>query len=271
MQLIHAHELAELVEYGEAEAFADMFDASPEYQGQRVERIAGAYALIAPTMPLILFNRVLGLGLKESIHDDVLHRITVVYRNAGVKSWAIQIAPDSLNEQTEKRFAAHGLARHSHWEKVYREAVSDIHINTDLSVRRIDVDMAEAYADVCLIAFGMPPALKSGLVALVGRQGWQHFMAFDGEMPVACGALFARNGVGWLGQGGTLPSHRRRGAQGEIMAMRVREAQAAGCAWVITETGADTPEHPNPSFHNMLRTGFRHAYQRPEFIFETPA
>ena len=154
MQQLNAQTLAELVEYGKAEAFADMFDASPEYQGQRVERIAGAYALIAPTMPLILFNRVLGLGLKESIHDDVLHRITVVYRNAGVKSWAIQMAPKALNEQTEALLMKHGLVQRSHWEKVYRKASSDIYIETDLSVRRIDVDMAEAYADVCLAAFG---------------------------------------------------------------------------------------------------------------------
>jgi hypothetical protein len=93
-------------------------------------------------------------------------------------------------------------------------------------------------------------------------------MAFDGETPAACGALFVKDKVGWLGQGGTLPRFRRRGAQGEIMAMRVRAAHDAGCEWVITETGADTPAHPNPSFHNMLRTGFQHAYQRPEFIFD---
>ena len=73
----------------------------------------------------------------------------------------------------------------------------------------------------------MHPALRAGVMALVDRRGWQHYLAFDGDLPVACGALFVRvEVVTWLGQGGTLPSHRRRGAQGEIMAIRVRDAHA---------------------------------------------
>ena len=182
--------------------------------------------------------------------------------------WAIQIAPIALSAATEALFAVHGLRRAGHWEKVYRAASPDVHVQTDLTVRRIHAEMADAYASVFLTAFGMNPALRDGVMALVDRRGWQHYLAYDGDLPVACGALFAQGNVAWLGQGGTLPSHRRRGAQGEIMAMRVRDAHAAGCAWVITETGADSPEHPNPSFHNMLRTGFQQAYQRPEFLHE---
>jgi hypothetical protein len=268
MQPINAHTLAELIEFGEAGAFDDIFAASPVNDGQRVAHITGATLLIAPSMPVILFNRVLGLGLRAPIDEGVVKQIAGTYRDAGVKQWAIQIAPNVLTSATEMLFAAHGLRRAGHWEKVYRAASSDVQVKTDFTVRRIGVEMAKEFAEVCVAAFGMHPSLKAGLVALVGRRGWQHCMAFDGALPVACGSLFVNGKVGWLGMGGTLPTHRRRGAQGEIMAMRVRAAHDAGCAWVITETGADTPEHPNPSFHNMLRTGFLHAYQRPEFIFE---
>lgn len=269
MQTTNAHALADLVEFGEANAFADMFAASPADEGQRIVNISGAALLIAPTMPVILFNRVLGLGLRAPIDDDAVQHIAGVYRDAGVKQWAIQLAPEAFTPSTEALFAAHGLRRAGHWEKVYRAAANDIHVKTDFGVQQIGVESAQVFAEVCVAAFGMHPSLKAGLVALVGRRGWQHVMAFDGETPVACGSLFVNGNVGWLGMGGTLPSHRRRGAQGAIMAMRVREAADAGCEWVITETGADTPEHPNPSFHNMLRTGFLRAYQRPEFLFES--
>lgn len=268
MQPIAPQVLAELIEFGEADAFEDTFAASPADEGQRVLHIAGATLLIAPTMPAILFNRVLGLGLHKPINEAVMNEITGAYRDAGVKQWAIHIAPQALTPSTEALFAAHGLRRVSHWEKVYRAASAAVHVQTPFTVRRIGVEMADAYTDVFLASFNMHPALRAGLIAQIGRRGWQHFMAFDGDLPVACGALFVKGNVGWLGQGGTLPSHRRRGAQGEIMAMRVRESANAGCDWVITETGADTPEHPNPSFHNMLRTGFTHAYQRPEFLFD---
>jgi hypothetical protein len=261
--------LAELIEFGEADAFEDTFAASPNRNEARVERIAGACLLLSPAAPDILFNRVLGLGLREPITNAALDRIAGAYRDAGVRRWAIHIAPIALNADIERLFASRGLRRNGHWEKVVREAAGDVHVRTDLSVRRIGSEMAETYADVFIDSFGMHPALKPGLMALIGRHGWQHFMAFEGDTPAACGALFIKNGVGWLGQGGTVPRFRRRGAQGEIMAMRVRAAHAAGCDWVITETGADTPDHPNPSFHNMIRTGFMHAYQRPEFIFES--
>lgn len=53
------------------------------------------------------------------------------------------------------------------------------------------------------------------------------------------------------------------------MSKRIKDAVELGCRWLVTETGEDLPEHPNPSFHNMLRTGFELAYQRPNFIFAT--
>ncbi len=268
MQSIDAHILAELSEFSEAGAIADIFAAAPMNAGQRAEPIAGAMLLIAPAMPMIIFNRVLGLGLRAPIDDAVMQRITATYRDAGVSRWAIQIAPEALNPATEALFAAHGLRRVGHWEKVYRPASTALQSESNLTVRTIGQESAQDFAAVCASAFGMPASLQSGLAALVGRRSWQHCMAFDGDLPVACGALYVVGKVGWLGMGGTLTSHRRRGAQGALMALRVREAAAAGCEWVIAETGADTPAHPNPSFHNMLRTGFLRAYQRPEFLFE---
>ena len=50
------------------------------------------------------------------------------------------------------------------------------------------------------------------------------------------------------------------------MAQRIRDGMALGCRWLITETGEDTPEHPNPSYHNMLRTGFKLAYHRANYM-----
>jgi hypothetical protein len=34
----------------------------------------------------------------------------------------------------------------------------------------------------------------------------------------------------------------------------------------VAETGKDLPEKPNPSFHNMIRTGFKVAYHRPNYM-----
>ena len=54
------------------------------------------------------------------------------------------------------------------------------------------------------------------------------------------------------------------------MARCIRDAARLDCRWVITETGEDLPDHPNPSYHNMLRAGFKLAYMRPNYVHELP-
>ena len=79
---------------------------------------------------------------------------------------------------------------------------------------------------------------------------------------MAAGALYVEGDVGWLGMAGTLPFHRRRGAQGALMTRRIADAIALGCTAIATETGI-LPDRPNPSLDNMLRCGFAIAYERP--------
>jgi GNAT superfamily N-acetyltransferase len=158
---------------------------------------------------------------------------------------------------------------YDNWAKVYRAATPDVVIRTDLRIERIDRAHAAAFAEISCTAFGMPAVMQPWLAAGVGRPGWTHYLAFDGETPAAGGALFVKGDVGWLGIASTLPAYRRRGAQGALIARRIRDAAESGCRWVVTETGEDTPEHPNPSYHNMLRTGLVLAYQRPNYIAQT--
>jgi hypothetical protein len=50
------------------------------------------------------------------------------------------------------------------------------------------------------------------------------------------------------------------------MARRIHDAVAMGSEWLVTETGEDLPERPNPSFRNMMRAGFLVAYQRRNYL-----
>jgi len=43
---------------------------------------------------------------------------------------------------------------------------------------------------------------------------------------------------------------------------------ALGCKWFVTETGEETADEPNPSYHNMLRSGFELAYLRPNYVHQ---
>ncbi len=41
-------------------------------------------------------------------------------------------------------------------------------------------------------------------------------MSFDGDKPAGVGALFVKNGFGWIDYGATSPEFRRQGSQGKL-------------------------------------------------------
>ena len=266
---LSAQRFAELVEFGEADAYEDLFRHAPPDLGLSAMRSGGAVLLIAPSLPVVIFNRVIGMGLREPATEAALDEILTRYRAAGSATFAVQLSPSAAPGDLPAWLHARGLLLRDNWAKVYRAATPDVVIRTDLRIERIDRAHAAAFAEISCTAFGMPAVMQPWLAAGVGRPGWTHYLAFDGETPAAGGALFVKGDVGWLGIASTLPAYRRRGAQGALIARRIRDAAESGCRWVVTETGEDTPEHPNPSYHNMLRTGFLLAYQRPNYIART--
>lgn len=52
------------------------------------------------------------------------------------------------------------------------------------------------------------------------------------------------------------------------MARRLRDGIEMHCKWFVTETGEETTDQPNPSYHNMLRTGFKPAFLRANYVLE---
>ena len=181
-------------------------------------------------------------------------------------NYTLQICPHAQPRALSTWLEARQLISGDNWAKVYRPAHPPVTVPTDLRIERIGLEHAEDFARVTCAAFALPERFHPWLASSVGRPGWHHFLAWDAALPVACAALYVTSGhVGWLGMAGTLPTHRRRGAQGSLMAHRIR-LSALGCEWLVTETGEDTPNRPNPSYHNMLRTGFKLAYQRLNYF-----
>ena len=115
-------------------------------------------------------------------------------------------------------------------------------------------------------AYGIPLALAPWFVALVGRPGWEFRVgvADDGRI-VAAGAVYLREGTGWVGVGATLSECRRRGAQSALLAERIEVAVAAGCTILATETGEAVGDEANPSLSNIRRCGFEQVCSRLNF------
>ena len=262
--------IAQMIEDAEAAAYADQLAAAPPEWKCAAEQTSAGWFLIAPTLDMLLFNRLVGWGLNGPARRSDVEAALERYRSAGLAHYGVQLSPVAMPENFAEWLGAAGLARGDCWSKVYREAGDVPAIATPLRVEEIGARDAGIAASIACAAFGMPSQLEPWIASIVERPGWHHYLAVDGREPVATAALFVRGDVGWLGIAGTLPSARRRGAQGALMARRLNDGRALGCRWFVTETGEDRPDRPNPSFHNMMRLGFDLAYQRPNYLLKSP-
>jgi hypothetical protein len=238
-------ELTRQAERIELAAFVDMYQTAPPAAGARVERIADATLLIAPGLPLGLFNRAIGLGLSQPVSRDDISAIVDRFETAGSPKYFIHARPAS-DPALVPLLEREGFA-----------------LTTDLQARPIGPDEAPRFAEVVSAAFRMPPFMNQWVQSLTSRSGWTAFAAFDGAAMVAGGMRWQRAEGAWLGMAGTLPEARGRGAQGAIL--RARSDGAAGL--VTTETWLPPAGGHNTSLANMHRAGFvtiaeRANYQR---------
>jgi len=133
-----------------------------------------------------------------------------------------------------------------------REAHSPAHFETDLDIRQVGPD------DIAASRETLGETLWPQYVTSAGREGFFHYMAFDGRRPVAIAALCIFEDIGYLMAAATAEGDRKRGAQQALIAKRVAQAERLGCATLVSET-LYMLEH---SYRNLQRAGFVDAYEK---------
>jgi len=274
MSTMTPEQIAALNEFGEADAQADYFlCAPPEFTRLfrlAAKQIGSTWVSMIPEYDHPLYNRILGLGVGQAASEAMLDEAIAVFKQAGCRNYLAQVSPLAQPSQIPQWLAARGFKPGSNWAKMMRGNQPAPAISTDLRVEKIGADQADAFADVVLRAFEIPPAGRPLEKGFVGQPGWQHYLAFAGEKPVAAAAMYVKGELAWLGFAGTLKKYRNRGGQGAMFARRIQDGLDLGVKWFVTETGEDTPKNPNPSYHNMLRSGFQLAYLRRNYVHRAP-
>lgn len=238
-------------------ALADLCFAAPhdlrEAQRLVARKFGSALVTCAPGWNSTHINCVLGLGLSTPADESILDEIAELYQEAGVQ-YSICLSsialPDELHEWLYRRDFTHALTK----GVLVRGRESLPRADTSFRIELADEYLARTFADVLVLAFGMPSFFALWLAATVGRAGWRHYLAFDEAEPVAAASMFIAGKVGVLQFAATLPASRKRGAQTALIARRVQDALESGCTLVVSET--DPPEQSNPSFRNLRRMGF---------------
>lgn len=241
------------LERAEIEAFADMYRTVAPGLGIELLELGDVKCGAVRTLDSRIFNRVMGLR-DESLFDEI----------AAFYGETPYVVADTYG--VADRLETRGFTPDYGWAKFVRPVEPPPEARTDLRIELIGPERAVDFGRVVTGAYGMPDRLDAWTGAVVGRPGWSCYLALDGDEPAGAGAVYVHEGVGWLGFAGTLPDFRGRGAQGAILAARIRRAAELGCRAVVTETGELQEGRPSNSYRNILRSGFDLVYVRPNLL-----
>jgi ribosomal protein S18 acetylase RimI-like enzyme len=260
--------MAELLERIEVDALVDLYSAlsayCPEYDAHVCSK-RGIICCLLKANRKVYYNRILSFGVRQIIEEEELDRAISLLQEADLPI-LVPVSPYVLPPHITRWLAECGFRLMGSGAKLYRDLSTPFLLETKTQTRKITVNDRGLYADIMLQGFQMPEWMGSWFPAQVGGKGWTHYFAFDGDMPIAGGALFIRHGVGVLFGAATLPAYRRRGAQSALIACRIEAAMNHRCHWIVTETAQEAETLHNPSYHNLLRAGFRLAYLRPNYV-----
>jgi GNAT superfamily N-acetyltransferase len=216
------------------------------------------YATIDPERqsPFASFNqnRVHLCGTEPGVTPDGIDRLIDIYRGEGVKRFFVWLSPGPDKTLLRRWLQMRGLTRvqRTGYPTLCRDCHGPVPFKTEFAVHEVGPD------DIARAAGEVGGVMWPEYALSAGKPGFFHYMAFEGERPVATAALCQFESIGYLTMASTVESHRRRGAQAALIAARIAKAEAIGCSVVVAET-LNMLEH---SLHNLQRAGFAQVYEK---------
>ena len=257
-----------IVELSERQMWVELMRHVPDKfardLGIEVQEFGSAVGIAFKTLPHWMMNRVLGLGYGQPATFEQLEDIIAFYADRELPV-GISLVPHAQPPEVVDWLQRSGFALQNVWAKMYRD-------NSPIETGNIDFDIVELgkadvdeFSRVMCTGFGMPPNCASVFAVHADVPDNHVYGVIDDENIIAVGVLTVIDGIGHLNSMTTLEAWRGRGIQGALFQHSIKEGIEIGCKWFATETGL-LPNQVNHSYNNMVRSGFRMAYERPNFI-----
>jgi hypothetical protein len=255
----------------ESAAWTDFYcSASPEIIarcGIKIFPVGGVNGTIASKIDILAFNRIVGLGVKQSIDEQIIDVILNKIEANRVKRFFIQIHPEFFDDKLRKLLTLHDFYHYNNWVRLVRDNSPPANEKTNLSIKKISRSESNMFAEIVVKAFDWSPELSGWIAAPVERKNWHHYMAFEKNIPVATAAFYLSGEYAWFDFAATLPDFRGKSAQSILLARRIEDCRSIGVKTIIVETAEQTSEKEAPSYRNILKAGFKEVYKRPNYIF----
>ena len=275
-----SRDLSRIIERAEVNAWLDLYAAAPaDFAARQGLSIAGEGDLAwttCTTIPFVHFNCVKNFGVDSPASESQLDALLAHYRAAGISRPWFYVSPHTEPSRLRCWLEARGLQRQGGWERIYREAEplpsAPLFPVDGVLVERVTTATANEWAGFIDRSYRLPTS--PWLLALVGRQGWHHYMARRNGAVAAVRSLFiGADGAAWSGieapvPGIMAPSFDLDAVLGEAL---VRDGIAAGAKLFVADIEAPHEERDGPAYRNYARLAFRIAYFRSHYSYLPPS
>lgn len=234
----------------------------------------GVAAFTVPDSPL---NKVAGLGFAGPLDE---RELADVERRFAQREAAVQVELSCLADASIAPLLTRSGYVLQGFENVLGRTLSPASAPTaagDLDIAVSGAGELETWIEVMLTGFaaadtqGVPShesfsreAMAEICRDLAGDPAYVRYLARRGGTPIAAGGMRRSGNVAQLCGAATLPAHRRRGAQRELLGRRLADASAAGCDIAVI-----TALPGSKSQANAQRQGFALLYTRA-ILVRTP-
>jgi GNAT superfamily N-acetyltransferase len=210
------------------------------------------------------FNRVTLCGADPGMTASTVNSYIELFQAEGAERFFVWLMPGPRRDEVRGWLLAAGMIRGiwTGYPTLTRGVQPPAAVATDLTIREVGRDdVLQAH-----LALGEATwaARLASYVQSAGAKDFTHFLAYDGETPVATAALAVFEGLGYLGFASTAEPHRRRGAQQALIAARLRKAAELGCQTCVS----DTLTMLETSLNNLRRAGFEEAFETEVYGWE---
>ena len=219
--------------------------------------IENVTAFLAKNLPSPWFNRVVGLRGGQA---DKIEPLVEWYRAQGMQP-RFDIASGEDAEELGRKLARLGFFQ-SGWHATLIDEAEGVLATQDAAIERVTTaeamdDFLAAYVAGWDVAPSWSDQFKSNVRPWLHEPGWAFYLARVEGRPAAAAILYMQDEVSYLADAATDPAYRRRGLHAALLRRRMRDAHAAGAAFVFS--GAD---FLSTSHRDMERAGMRLLFLR---------
>lgn len=180
-----------LIELTEIAAWRDLIDAAPDSfkikNGLRYKDIGGGTAINFLKEPSPLFNRVIGLGLTQSLNQEVIDDIKSFYTHH--EKYIVHYSSPVKPVNADSLLVQNGFYLAGSWERIVRDNKPLEDNGTDsIEVQLVDSVLKEDWLQFLINTYGFDFYEWPRAFAL--REGWSHYVALKNKKIIACRSFF---------------------------------------------------------------------------------